>query len=377
MKFNIQIQGALEPLSGTHKTLQVIDCEEPGFDSKWGDFLSIYPIHTYRYDLEIYKYRIMESRDPVVNRSFLIVGKQDVPLAICPLFITKNKVGDNIAGFGEWKFLPIMLSHPNLSEKQRRSIEDFAFKEYVTRIDYQNASRLFVEAEVMSVGTDLIEDQVMARKGALDVSIHQHIVDLRPEEAGIRSQLRRRALTEINGGLRNYDFFVVDQQNYTKEVGDRHFDLHKRVSGRLTRPKESFLLSYEWIKKGRAFFVEQKYDGRTVNMTLVLTSKKTAIGASTAVEPEFEPPVPLMHSMMWRVMMECRERNIEFFEIGETNFRDTLYQVLTEKEKSIVYFKRGFGEHSWPLKRWVWFRNPQYELEYLQQAVNNYTKCFE
>ena len=82
-------------------------------------------------------------------------------------------------------------------------------------------------------------------------------------------------------------------------------------------------------------------------------------------------------SMMWRVMMECRERNIEFFEIGETNFRDTLYQVLTEKEKNIVYFKRGFGEHSWPLKRWVWFRNPQYELEYLQQAVNNYTKCFE
>ena len=47
------------------------------------------------------------------------------------------------------------------------------------------------------------------------------------------------------------------------------------------------------------------------------------------------------------------------------------------KEKNIVYFKRGFGEHSWPLKRWVWFRNPQNELEYLQQAVNNYTKCFE
>jgi len=154
MKFNIQIQNSVEPLSGAHRALQVIDRKESSFTERWHDFLSIYPIHTYRYDLEIYKYRILESRDPIIDRSFLILGKDEVPLAICPLFITTNKVGDNIAGFGEWKFLPIMLSHPNLSEKQRRSIEDFAFKEYVTRIESQNASSLFVEAEVMSVGTD-------------------------------------------------------------------------------------------------------------------------------------------------------------------------------------------------------------------------------
>ena len=93
MKFNIQIQNSVEPLSGAHKTLQVIDREDPSFTKKWHDFLSIYPIHTYRYDLEIYRYRIIENRDPIIDRSFLILGKDEVALAICPLFITTNRRG--------------------------------------------------------------------------------------------------------------------------------------------------------------------------------------------------------------------------------------------------------------------------------------------
>ena len=34
------------------------------------------------------------------------------------------------------------------------------------------------------------------------------------------------------------------------------------------------------------------------------------------------------NSMMWKVMIECKKRAIEFLEIGETNFRETMHCLL-------------------------------------------------
>jgi len=377
MTINIQILDKVAPISGKGKDLKIIDCGNPDFSILWNQFLENYPIYTYRHELRVFNYYKLVAGNALKDCSFLLVGRNDLPLVICPLFTFKTHTGQKIGAMGESHYPPILLCHPNFSSKQRRAAENFAFEESIRRLKVEDVQRWQVEADILSVGTELIENQIFARKGALDVSIHQHIVDLRVDELDLRYQIRRRANTEINGGLKKYEFLIFDQDTFTDDIGKRHRLLHHKTAGRVTRPIESFELSYEWIKQGKAFFVEQRFNGETVNMTLVQMSKGTAIGVSTADDPDFKPKVPLMHSMMWKIMLECKNRGIDFLEIGETNFRETMYQILTSKEKNIIYFKRGFGTHSWPQKRWVWFRDKKAELDYLKAKLSQYENYLE
>lgn len=374
MTIHIQISDTVDSTSGARKNLRVVDCTDPGFTALWSEFLDGYPLYSYRHTLRIIKYWKLVLGGALKDRSFLLTGQDDKPLAICPLFIVENEKGQKICASELDRYSPVPLTHPHFSEKQRRAAEDAAFEESVSRLKEENVVRWQVEADILSVGTELLEDQVFARKGALDVSIHQHIVNLTGDEESLRQQIRRRAQTEINGGLKTYEFLTFDQANYTDDVGERHRQLHLKTAGRATRPIESFHSSYDWIKNGDAFFIEQRYDGNAVNMTLVQLGKGTAMAASTALDPDFVPKVPLMHSMMWTIFIESRKRGIRYLEVGETHFRATMHYLLTPKDMNIIYFKRGFGEHSWPLKRWIWFPDPEDELTYLKEQLARYER---
>ena len=39
---------------------------------------------------------------------------------------------------------------------------------------------------------------------------------------------------------------------------------------------------------------------------------------------------------------------------------------------TINEFKRGFGRHSYPLKRWLWFASPAVEIKYLEDQLKAY-----
>lgn len=372
MAITLRLSDQIHPVSGAKKNIEIIGIQHSEFKHYWNMFLETYPFHNFDYTFQSLEYRSMLLGQRAENRSFILKDKQNRPLSICPLFIISDKNGQKKGAFGHSKPAPTPLFYPHLSEKQRRSLEDIVFKHGTENLKQHDAASWEFEADILSVGTELIEDQFPARHGALDISIHQHIVDLTQNEQNIWQQLRRRAHAEINRGLDIYDFKVYDQDNYCNEIGEKHMELHHKTAGKITRPIATFLKTYDWIVSGHAFMVEQRYQNQTVNMTLVELGKRMATGASTADDPNFTPPAPLMHSMMWTIMMECKKRGICYFNAGETNFRDTPYQQLSQKEKNIIYFKRGFGQLSYPLKKWIWFKDAQAELQHLQKCLKNY-----
>ena len=69
-----------------------------------------------------------------------------------------------------------------------------------------------------------------------------------------------------------------------------------------------------------------------------------------------------------------KKRGIEYYEVGETPFRQSMFLPMNRKEKSIAYFKRGFGDQTLPLKRWVWFADPAEELRFLEERLENYKR---
>ena len=215
MTIHIPLSNKVDAASGARKNLRVVDCTDPAFAGLWNEFLDGYPIYTYRHKITTFDYFKLVMGEALTDRSFVLVNKGGMALAICPLFIVEGDQGRKIGATAAGQYAPVPLTYPHFSEKQRRAVENAVFEESISRLERENADRWQVEADILSVGTELIEDQVFARKGALDVSIHQHIVDLDGDETALRRQLRRRAHAEINGGIKAYECLVFGQDKFT------------------------------------------------------------------------------------------------------------------------------------------------------------------
>jgi hypothetical protein len=368
---NENVLNSTRAIDASRKSLQVRDCRHPEFERLWRAFLAGYPVYTVRYDLDVFRYHLVTLSARHQDLSFVVVNSTGIPLCICPLVI--EQVEENrVASLADLRPLPVPLMHCGLSARQRRGVENYAYEKAMQLLMEVEAKSWHMEAEIMSVGADLVEDLFPARFGAMDVSSYQHIVDLRVSEDQLWQATRKRARPDINAGMSEYEFRVYDSSTYSDEVGLRHKAMHHKVAGRVTRPEETFFEMYRWIRSGCGLMFEQIHGGASVMLTCVCLGKHTAVGASTANEPTFVPPVPQMHSMTWFILKECRKRGVWFYEMGETPWRSTLFQILSEKEANIAYFKRGFGNRTVPVKRWILFASLEEEARYLERKMAEY-----
>ncbi|MGB2754786.1 MAG: hypothetical protein WBD75_10425 [Phycisphaerae bacterium] len=356
-------------LSMAPQGLEVVDAAAPAFWPAWNAFLDEYPRYTYRYKQPVLEYNRMLAGPAAIDRSF-VVRRGERTLAVCPLLIDEVDGRRQASLSRIW--LPAPLGFARLSEKQTRNLEEFVFDTAVERLKACGAVRWLVEAEVLSLGANRIEDTVFARRGALDVSGQCHIMDLTLPHEALWRQVRHSARSTINKGLRTYEFLVYDRTNYTFEVGERHRLLHHKCAGRVTRPIETFHKMYSWVEADCGLMFEQRQQGQVVQMIFVVLGKGTACGASAADDPDFRWPVPMTHAMNFFMYQETARRGIQYYEVGETTYRDSLYAVYTPKERTICDFKRGFGDRSYPLKRYVWFDSPEEEVRFLEERLARY-----
>jgi hypothetical protein len=264
------------------------------------------------------------------------------------------------------------LFHPELSVKQTRALECVVFDEIKARMDKNNVSRLFVKADVMSVGFENIEDQMLAKFGALDISSQHHIMDLTLNKEKFWQQLRHSSKSIINRGLKTYEFKVYDKENFSKEIGNRHAELHHKTAGRITRPLATFDKMYSWVENDCGLMFEQLFNNQVVQMIFVALGKGTAVGASAAEDPDIDVPVPLTHSMNYFIYQETKRRGVIYYDVGETAVRSNIHNIYSAKELKINYFKKGFGNRSYPLKRWVWFSSQEEEIKYMKHQLTKY-----
>jgi hypothetical protein len=271
-------------------------------------------------------------------------------------------------------FLPHPIFHPRLGTKQLRALENFCIEVVVKQLKTLEVVRWYAEADIFQSGTDALEDQMLARFRALDVSIQHHVMDLTASDENLWQQIRHSIKRNINRGLKVYEFKVYDKTNFTFEIGEKHRVLHHRCSGRITRPISTFHKMYSWIQEDCGLMFEQLYKGETVQMVFVAVGKNTACGASAADDPDFKWEIPMMHSMTYFIFKECQRRGIKYYDVGETSYRDTPFNIRTDKEKTICDFKRGFGRQTLPWKRWIWFASEEEELAFYEEQFSKYKK---
>jgi FemAB family protein len=165
-------------------------------------------------------------------------------------------------------------------------------------------------------------------------------VDLTLSIEEIRKAIRKSYKPLVSSGLKNWEVTVLDQ--YCEKTWNRFRELHKHVSGGITRPIESWNIQHNAIKCGNAFLVYVSgRDGEMVGGGLFDMSGNEG-NYSVATYKKSLSDQPLGHLVQYHALLKLKEKGRSRYYIGTRFYREDLPGV-TEKQVNISSFKAGFS----------------------------------
>jgi hypothetical protein len=174
-------------------------------------------------------------------------------------------------------------------------------------------------------------------------------VDLTAGLQAWRRALRKSFRSCVNWGRRNLVVTFVNQTNPDVELFDRFRMFHAEVAGRVTRPKQSWDIMYDWVAAGRGELIAASLEGRLAAASLFIDGTDTSI-YMTGVYDRALFDKPLGHYPLWLGIERAQARGMRTLELGDLPFES----VANDKEFRIGYFKRGFATHIDTNIVWRW-----------------------
>jgi FemAB family protein len=198
-----------------------------------------------------------------------------------------------------------------------------------------------------SMGLSDWHTEAMARDADCAVR-HDLFLDLHPDMAEIKRNIRSSYKSLITGGMRTWSVGVLDSLD--ESIWDEFRRLHLRVSGRKTRSDETWALQHEDIGNRNAFLVHlRNSNGEMVGGGLFnFTRDEGAYAVGVYDRSLFDKP--LGHVVQYRAIEELKSRGVRWYKIGARPFSSEM-PTPTDKEISIGEFKQGFASHVFPQYR--------------------------
>jgi FemAB family protein len=169
--------------------------------------------------------------------------------------------------------------------------------------------------------------------------------DLTASLADIRAAIRKSYRPLISSGLKLWRVAVMDTASLQQEVWAEFRELHKTVSGRVTRSDDSWRCQLAMIADGGAFLVylQDAASGRMVGAGFFQFTRDEGLYAVAAYDRTLFDE-PLGHVVQYRAIEELKGRGLRWYRIGERHYpRD--HPEPTQKQLAIASFKQGFASH--------------------------------
>jgi hypothetical protein len=168
-----------------------------------------------------------------------------------------------------------------------------------------------------------------------------YFVDVAADAGVMWSRLRRSYHSLIHKAERTYDL-LVDAHPAAVQVAHR---VHAASAGRETRPQATWDLMEEWGARGLALVALAVPPGGVIadarGMALAIQYKDWAYYASGATLDD-----NVSHALIWQLMLALHCRGVATFEVGWGEREGD-----SPKERSIAFFKSGFGGTAAPVFR--------------------------
>jgi FemAB family protein len=276
------------------------------------------------------------SDNDSINLSMILYyDKQEI--GIMPLMVHKNKNNEWVlSSNGEEIVEPIFKK--NLADKVRKKIEtkildlifDLSKELKINKCQFVNIE-FFKLSKWYTKLLELAEETFTS---------HHLMVDLSLSIEEIRLQFRNRYKTLVNKGFKEWKIQV--HEKVTSEQFDNFRLLHKSVSGRSTRPIESWSIQKQSVNSNESFIVtvSDKKD-LLVGFGLFVYSDHIGSYAVGAYNRELFSK-PLGHAVQMKAIEMFKSKGLHWYEIGNKHL--IIDKVPpTEKELSISHFKEGFA----------------------------------
>jgi hypothetical protein len=341
------------------------------FESMWERFLSENDHVSVFYTLHWMEYQRYYSEDRFVDDlSFILLGGNNEPLAICPLYLENYNGLLRFSYRGE--FLE-SLRTPLISQGVHRRYRKKTEKELYRIID-DLAKRHNVQKCNFLIDPlcAIYEDErynYLTQYGYLNASIATQIIGLGKSEEKLWAELRQSYKALINKADKEFEVVLMDYRDPAFDVHDNYRILHHKAAGRVTRPIETFNLQFEMLKNDEAMLLGIKYQNQFVTFAYFIHLNRTAYYASEADDPDIEIPVTCGPLMQWKAMQYYRARGFDYMELDNQQFGPQVFDHPSKKDIKISFFKRGFGGKTFPLFRGMKYYNKELLKQELMENV--------
>jgi len=144
--------------------------------------------------------------------------------------------------------------------------------------------------------------------------------------------------------LKNKDFkiFIMDKTNPSYKIHEQYRELHRKCSGRITRPKETFDLQYKMLEEGAMVLIGLKYKNKTIALSYFEAANGRAVYSSSADDPEYSE-LPLYHVILYAAMEYFKKNGVRYISASQPSSPSRQFDYYPdEKQLNIALFKRGF-----------------------------------
>ena len=171
-------------------------------------------------------------------------------------------------------------------------------------------------------------------------------VDLSLTDDEYRTRIRSSNKSTISAGLKRWNPEIYTGSNPTEWEEFR--ELHRKVSGRITRSKKTWDIQLQMIHSGSAFAVFIRDANKSlIGGALLAHTRDEGIYVTGVFDRDFNEP-SLGHISQWNGIQELKRRGVQWYKLGDRTFPSSETHV-EEKEIAIAHFKEGYATHMFPI----------------------------
>lgn len=307
------------------------------------------------------------------NLSFLVY-KEDKIVAIVPLTLEIYKFAKkNICEFSfGGGAIPGLALNSALLSAERELIYKLIFTE-IDQLARQNKivrSRFRLTPLSLNFLNNEHSFNYLMKFGYIDVSLNTQLIDFNRTNEELWNDLRRNHRRNIKKG-KDFKINVYTSKNITKDIFNIYKEMHRKASGRKTRPDITFEMMHDWLTKDLAFLAAVEFKGKQVGFEYYSIYKNSVYGFSAANDPDYGY-LPIRHFLEWEAILWMTKQGYSFYEIGLQQYGALLYDFPDKKQLDISHFKKGFGGFTVPWFMGERYYDKKYFLDISKKRIRRY-----
>lgn len=233
----------------------------------------------------------------------------------------------------------VWIQSQNIHPEYLNEVQNIAKKKITPLLEgFRAVDVLFEEHLSSQMGLSPVAT-LLLDAGLAPVNTYSATIPLEWSETTLWAHIRKSYKPFINKGKREFTFRKIDSNTITTDDIEAFRSLHIHVSGRETRSHDSWLRQFDVVKADNGFMIFIYLAEELVGASYFITCPKRCYYGVGAYKRELFDR-PLAHAALWQAILEAKERGCKFFDMGRWY---TSTEDVSEKERAIGKFKRGFG----------------------------------